>query len=94
MGAIDTAEADVVIGQKLARCITVFGPGTNHFALVVTVRVLAAVVGNRPVGQIFEQQFDVVVELFGILEHIRRNEAFLVALTAHVALLQRITATE
>ena len=51
-------------------------------------------IDDRPVGEVGEQQLDVVVELCWVLDDVDRNAALGIALAAHVALLHGIAGAE
>ena len=94
MCAVDPGEADIVVHEELPRRRTVLGPGPDELALIVAVRVLGSEVEDRPVGDVGEEQLDVVVELLGILDGSDGDVTVLVALALHVSLLDRIAAAE
>ena len=92
--AVDPREAHVVVHQELPRGRAVLGPGAHEPALVVAVRAVAVAIDDRPVGEVGEQELDVVVELCGILDDVDRDAPLGIALAAHVALLHGIAGAE
>ena len=94
MRAVDPAETHVIVHEELPRRRAVLGPGAYELALVVAVGVLGLDVEDRPVGDVGEEQFDVVVEFLGTLERPDGDIAVLVALAFHVPELDRIAAAE
>ena len=62
--------------------------------IVVPVRALGFGVDDRPVGDVREQEIDIVVEFLGILDRSYRDEALFVALGPHIPALNWVASAE
>ena len=94
MRAADPREPNVVVDQELPSRRTVLGPSTRQLPLVVPVGALGFGIDYRPVGDIREEELDIIIDLLRVLNGSNRDEPLLVALALHISLLYRVATAE